>query len=234
MALFGLFKSKQERDMESAFAAIQKMIFPGGDFDLDRDAARIGQLTRGKIGADKLRGFTGGCKALVHISEDYDDADFVRSFIVRSENRLSEAEAYDVYVYLAGEAFYRDSATRMWVDRSIPITQEMRTQIDEFCEKYKHGTYKDSIEGGHGDFGVTLSNPIPTVSVKGSNKYLSRIRHAGRPVEHKRVGSTSSPITQGNVDIYELSVQGRGIGTIFICPYHRRTSRIAPKGFTLA
>jgi hypothetical protein len=69
--------------------------------------------------------------------------------------------------------------------------------------------------------------------VKCSNKYLARIRYQGRPVDHKRVGSTSSPVTMGNVDIYELSVHGRDVGTIYICPYHRRNSRTAPKGFAL-
>ena len=233
MALFGLFKSKQERDLNNVMQELQERIFPGGEADIARDIVRVTAITHRKISADKIRGFVAGCKALIHISESYDDESFTRSFIIRSENVLSDSEAFEVYVYLAGEANYFDNLTMMAKMNGQTVTEELRNAMLGVSATYAKGTYKDMIPGGQGELGHTVTNPIPTISVTGSNKYLAKLRYGGHPVENNRVGSTSSPITDGNVDIYELSVGGRAVGAIYICPYHKRNCKIAPKGFTL-
>ena len=231
MALFGLFKSK--RELDNTMREIHERIFPGGEPDFIRDMARVTLITHRKIPADKIRGFVAGCKTLVHISETHDDESFTRSFKIRSENVLSDAEAFEVYAYFAGEASYFDNLTRMAKLNGQSVTQEFKDAMDNVSATYAKGTYKDTIPGSHGEFGHTVTNPIPTISVAGSNKYLTKLRYGGRQVEHNRVGSTSSPVTEGNVDIYELSVEGREVGAIYICPYHKRNCKIAPKGFTL-
>ena len=233
MALFGLFKSKQERELDNTMREIHERIFHGGEPDFIRDMARVTLITHRKIPADKIRGFVAGCKTLVHISETHDDESFTRSFKIRSENVLSDAEAFEVYAYFAGEASYFDNLTRMAKLNGQSVTQEFKDAMDNVSATYAKGTYKDTIPGSHGEFGHTVTNPIPTISVAGSNKYLTKLRYGGRQVEHNRVGSTSSPVTEGNVDIYELSVEGREVGAIYICPYHKRNCKIAPKGFTL-
>ena len=58
MALFGLFKSKQERDMEDMFRKMNAMIFPGGEADVRRDCQRIDVLVGGSIPQDKLKSVT--------------------------------------------------------------------------------------------------------------------------------------------------------------------------------
>ncbi len=113
------------------------------------------------------------------------------------------------------------------------MTREFKDAMDNISATYAKGTYKDKIQTGHGEFGVSLTNPIPTMSVVGSNKYLSKLGYGSRELEHRRVGSTSSPVTDGNVDIYELYVNGREVEAIYICSYHKRNSRIVPKGYTL-
>lgn len=233
MALFGLFKSKQERELDNTMREIHEKIFPGGESDFIRDMTRVTSITHGKISTDKIRGFVAGCKTLVHISETHDDESFTRSFKIRSENVLSDAEAFEVYAYFAGEADYFDKLTFMTNMNGQPMTQEIRAAMNNVSATYAKGTYKDTIPGGYGEFGQTVTNPIPTISVAGSNKYLTKLRYGGREVASKRVGSTSSPITDGNVDIYELNVSGREVGAIYICPYHKRNCKIAPKGFTL-
>ena len=74
MALFGLFKGKQERVLENTMKDIQENIFPDGESDFLRDIAKISAITNRKIPADKIRGFVAGCKTLVHISETHDDS----------------------------------------------------------------------------------------------------------------------------------------------------------------
>ena len=43
-----------------------------------------------------------------------------------------------------------------------------------------------------------------------------------------------SDVTPGSIDFYGISVDGKRVATIYMCPYHKRNSRKAPKGFTLA
>ncbi len=146
---------------------------------------------------------------------------------------MSDAEAFEVYVYFAGEAQYFDNIARMSKMNGQAMTAEFQGAMAGVRATYAKGTYMAAIVGGHGEFGHTVTNPVPTISVMGSNKYLTKLRYGGRPVESQRVGSTSSPVTDGNVDIYELSARGREVVAIYICPYHKRNCKVAPKGFTL-
>ncbi len=92
----------------------------------------------------------------------------------------------------------------------------------------------DELPNGIGPFGLVKTNPIPTRNVNGSNDYLSRLRTMrGSRVESRRVGSTGAEeITNGMIDIYVVSADGQE-ATLYICPYHKRTSGKAPDGFIL-
>lgn len=224
MGLFDIFKSKGQRDAEAMVGKVLTTIFPGGEPDVLRDMDRVRRLTKGKIPQEKLRGYLRGCKTLVHISQSHTEASFAHSFKVRSENMISDAEAKDVYAYLAGEAAYLDNMARL-----MPGAAD----LGETKKMYSNGTYNDTIEGAHGAFGVSVTNPVPSICVRSSDEYLERLRFGGAPVQSKRVGSTSSPVTTGSIDIYDLTAGGRDVGTVYICPYHKNTSKLAPSGFTL-
>lgn len=233
MALFGLFKNKEERDMADTFKKIGEMINPMGEADVIRDCQRIGALIHGKLSEDKLRQFIAGCKTLVAISDEYDDDGFIRSFVIRSSNLISVHEARDVYVYLAGEATFRNRIVQAAKINGHSVPSEHLAYVDGLAKIWARGTTDDTIPGGYGEFGLSLTNPIPTICVAGSTKYLAKLRYTGEEVESKRVGSTSSEVTGGNVDIYELSLRGREVGSVYICPYHRKDSKKTPKGFTM-
>ena len=233
MAFFGLFKSKQEKALEAGLKGIMAVIYPMGESDIARDCQRLDILTNGKIPDAELRGFAAGCKTLVAINTTYDDEGFIRSNIARSKNRINETEARDVYVYLAGESIYRARMVAMSKEQGSSITPEVIEYLDQHGKTWSAGTTLDQIPEGIGDFGMSADNPIPTVCVNGSNVYLAKLRFNGRPVDNKRLGSTSSKVTKGNVDIYKISQMGSDIATIYICPYHRKDSKIAPKGFSL-
>lgn len=200
-------------------------ILPDGEQDVIRDLDSIRRLTNAKIPQDKLLGFLQGCKTLVQISRSHTEHSFIQSFRIRSANRISDAEAKDVYAYLAGEAAYLDSMAGLMPGATEP--SELRKIFDA-------GTYNDTIEGACGTFGISVNNPVPSICVQSSNEYLARLRFGGAPVQSNRLGSTSSPVTPGYVDIYKLTIGGRDVGTIYISPYHKNTSKLAPPGFTLA
>ena len=229
MAFFGLFKSKQERELDDMFRKVNAVIFPGGDADVRRDCQRVDSLVKSRIPQEKLKGYVAGCKALLHLSETFSDQRFVKSFMLRAEGRISEAEAYSVFAYLEGEAGYYDKMRLLAGEGG-----DIKNMVGDMPWIYAEGTTGDSIPGGYGEFGLAVTNPIPTVSVRGSNYYLSRLRHRGRPVEASRLGSVSSDVTPGSIDAYRLSAGGTEVGTVFLCPYHKRISGLAPQGFTLS
>lgn len=103
-------------------------------------------------------------------------------------------------------------------------------------ESRKDGVDTDEIPNGYGPFGLSKTNPIPTRGVPGSNEYLARLRtKEGRSVESSRLGSTSAKdVTSGMIDMYNISSGGVSLGTVYLCPYHKRNSEKAPEGFRLA
>lgn len=115
------------------------------------------------------------------------------------------------------------------------IAEILKLMAQHQVESRKDGVETDDIPKGYGPFGLSKTNPIPTNSVSGSDDYLSRLRTKdGHPVESSRLGSTSAPdVTSGMIDIYAISRQGVNLGTVFLCPYHKKISTKAPEGFVL-
>lgn len=234
MALFGLFKSKEEKSIDELMKSTLSTLFPMGDEDIRRDCDRVGEIINWKLQGDDLKGFVIGCKTMVAISDTLDDDGFVQSNLRRSNNRITTEQARDVYIYLAGESMMRANfAGRMKaIGESIP--SELEQELSRLRRIWSSGTTTDSIPGGYGDYGLVATNPIPTVCIRGSERYLAKLRFAGAPVKHSRAGSVGSEVTGGSIDVYKLSQHGRDVGTIYICPYHRRDSKKAPKGFSLS
>jgi len=235
MALFGLFKSKSERDLEKTLRDVNAMVFPNGDRDIARDTARVNEITKGKLPPERVQGFTIGCKTYYHITDEKDDVDqFVASNLRRSDGRISKEEAYEVYAYFAGEGSYLDNVTRFaQTNKLFDSDAAFAKAIEDARNQFSQGVYTDDLPTGYGEFGLTLSNPVPTLSALQSHLYLKRLRYAGKPVEATRVGSFKSEVTTGSVDGYKISVDGKSVATLYLCPYHKRNSRKAPRGFSL-
>ena len=96
----------------------------------------------------------------------------------------------------------------------------------------------ESIDGkvpdAYGEFGYDATNPIPTQGIIGSMAYLAKLRtEDGIKVEYKRLGHTRAENVNHPIDIYEIWVNGDKVCTLYLCPYFRENSAIAPKGFNL-
>lgn len=220
MGLFGIFKSKEKSELDKSMEQLLTVLFPNGEIDIIRDAKRIHILLQGKLTMDECKACVRGSKTIILVAEDKSAERIVPSIMARTNNKCTEKEAYSIYAYLSGEAMYLDRLHTMGMLSNVT-----------FSELHQNGIDADELPNGFGEFGFTVTNPVPTISAYGSNDYLSRIRFNGQPIIYKRLGSTSSEITNGGIDIYSVSCSGKSLGDIYICPYHRRNSKKAPKGF---
>lgn len=118
----------------------------------------------------------------------------------------------------------------MWL---LDIQREARKYSQEIRES--HGVDTDTISTGYGKYGLSPTNPIPTYSASGSDLYLSRLRTIdGKKIKAIRKGSTTaSDVTPGSIDIYDLAMNGKVLCSIYICPYHKKNSELAPAGYKL-
>ena len=111
----------------------------------------------------------------------------------------------------------------------------LKALIQYQLDSSKDGVDTDDIPEGYGPYGLCKTNPIPTHGIFGSNEYLSQLRTKdGRTIESSRIGSTGAPdVTSGSIDMYRISSEGVDLGTVYLCPYHKRNSIKAPEGFVL-
>lgn len=221
MGLFNIFKSKEQRELDKTMDDILAAIFPNGEIDIVRDAKRVHLLVRGKLSMEECRNCVKGSKTVILIAEDKSAERIVPSIMARANHKITEKEAYSIYAYLSGEAMYLDRLNAMGMGDNESAQQLFKNVIDA-----------DEIPNGYGEYGSEVTNPVLTTSAHGSEDYLSRLRFNGQPITYQRLGSTSSDVTSGSIDIYAISFSGRSLGNIYICPYHKRNSKKAPKGFT--
>ncbi|TXL82049.1 hypothetical protein FHP25_03020 [Vineibacter terrae] len=132
--------------------------------------------------------------------------------------------------------FRRRKPTAWEALQQNPIFQEQRQlfeMLSRLCEAV--GVDADELPNGHGEFGLSPSNPIPCKTVFGSIAYLARLRAAdGGKVVYERAFSVVSDTVAYPVDAYEISHPNGGkLATLYISPYQKRISGKAPSGFKL-
>jgi len=107
--------------------------------------------------------------------------------------------------------------------------------FEAVAELSADGVDTDEIPGAHGPYGRATTNPIPTKTILGSYSYLARLRTTnGEAVQSNRVGSCNSTVTEMPIDAYRLKTPGgEDLSIVFLSPYHKRTSTMAPDGLRL-
>ena len=96
----------------------------------------------------------------------------------------------------------------------------------------EHGCTSDQIPGGTGEFGLCVTNPIPTNTVMGSTLYLGGLRAPdGTRIKYERLGSWKADNIDKPIDCYQIFHQnGTEISKIYISPYQAVNSKLSPKG----
>ena len=86
---------------------------------------------------------------------------------------------------------------------------------------------------GVGEFGLEITNPIPTFGVPANEIYLNKLLLPnGLKPRWRRIGSTSTFSITKSIDMYEIfDNQGETVCTLYINPYHLKISNKIPKGF---
>lgn len=94
-------------------------------------------------------------------------------------------------------------------------------------------SYADEIPQGIGEFGLEITNPIPTFGVPANEIYLNRLLFInGLKPRWRRIGSSSTLNIDKSIDMYEIfDSVGETVCTLYINPYHLKTSNKIPKGF---
>ena len=116
-------------------------------------------------------------------------------------------------------------AFRKYLEMTVMMRKTMGSQ----------GTDADVIPEGTGEFGLEATNPIPTSTNFGSISYLGKLRTLdGVKVEYERRGSYEAANIPSMIDGYKITANGKDVATIFLCPYNKKNSEIAPRGFKLA
>lgn len=120
--------------------------------------------------------------------------------------------------------------------KELPNLRKLMRLYEVLDRLSEGGCETDEIPGGRGEFGLEISNPVPTHTILGSGAYLDRLRAPdGSRVVCERQGSRSSDVIKRPIDCYTVShPDGRKLAVIYLSPYHKRNSEKAPSGFTLA
>jgi hypothetical protein len=106
---------------------------------------------------------------------------------------------------------------------------------DALADLYRAAGVIQEAPGALGEFGHSRTNPVPTVSLEESRRYLSRLRLVGgeRVVwTHSAtiaVGLNGKPVFQYAI----LSALGQPLATLYLSPGYDGTSSKAPRGFVL-
>lgn len=96
-------------------------------------------------------------------------------------------------------------------------------------------TEKDQMEEGYGEFGLELTNPVPVASIPDSYVYLNNLRtEDGDKIKYRREGQVFAHNIKYGVSSYKIFRGEKEITRIYICPYNKKNSKKAPKGFKLA
>ena len=117
-----------------------------------------------------------------------------------------------------------------------PDFQRQKQFYDLMSALAADGCDADELPGASGEFGLSLSNPIPTRSILGSTSYLERLRTPdGEIIHYKRVGSFSSHVSSRPIDGYVITtLNGAELATLYLSPYQKRNSAKIPRGFIMA
>jgi hypothetical protein len=85
-----------------------------------------------------------------------------------------------------------------------------------------------------GEFG-SITNPIPCKTIFGAKSYINRLRQEnGCRIRCTRVKSVYDPVSKRPVEEYEIADKsGQPLVKLYISPYHKFNSVVAPCGFTL-
>ena len=118
--------------------------------------------------------------------------------------------------------------------------EEQRVDLERFAsngiEEFLGGLSCDELPDASGDFGRSITNPIPVNGPTGEIKYLNRLRNEnGVGFIFHRLGPIESTIPERLFDVFEVvSFDGMNWDILYLDMYHPRRTTKAPKEYHLS
>jgi hypothetical protein len=234
MGLFGFGKKAAPSPQDEDMKLISAQIFPGGMEEEIFRSAKVVDLSNRKLTAtEALNVFTKtklrykiACWRFdgeEHLGRTADD--MIQRTIEDSEKKLSFLEAVGVVSYVIFDKIGPQLNTYESVKGSLQATFGADDQ----------GYDCDEIPFAVGEFGRDVTNAIPSRGIGGVRVYLGRLRTAsGEKVVAKRIRALAVESQPGKTDEYDVFTEGGEFLTkLYLCGYHQRVSRKAPRGFKL-
>ncbi len=218
-------KTQKSKELQELIAKMQKEIFPNGEADIKVGTNELLRILNNRVDANTARDIFCKSSSICYTTTAMGGGQF-------SKERLKQHLAPYALNYFNDKAldeFYKYLLSKNDKAALFDIAKQFAQQSNP------NGTDQDEMPEGYGEFGLEITNPVPTASIPESYFYLQNLRTtSGSNVIFDRIGSMRAPNIQATVDGYKILCNGSQIATIYICPYNKRTSKKAPKGFKLA
>ena len=224
--LFGKGKtSNAPKEMNNIMEQMRQTIFPGGTAQMKAELDELSSILG--VQPDRIRDTFGYACARVNIGKC--DRETLMFGIARHDDGLSDDQIEKFAKYIFTKQFKQSSGI------TDPTFIEAFLNAQGFLSDNYGGLKYDEIPGGYGEFGITMTNPVPVNGILASDKYLDGLETIdGFSIKWNRLGSGGADNIDNPIDIYKITdINGRERDIIYISPYHSSTSNKAPKGYKI-
>jgi hypothetical protein len=219
-------KKQSKNELQDLLVKMHKEIFPNGKKDIDegtKELLRILNCSIDEKTAENIFIKSSSICYTVSMNNGFSKERLKQHLSPYALNYFNDNTLSAFYEYILSK---NKKASEL--NNLLEITREFSKSSNPA------GTDKDEMPEGYGEFGLEITNPIPVSSIPDGYFYLNRLRTVNESeITYNRIGNMAAPNINHPIDGYDIFANGRQIATIYICPYNKKTSNRAPKGFKL-
>ena len=216
-------QSQNKGELNSLLEKMHKEIFPNGKKDIDEGTKELLRILNYKIDEKTAQNIFVKSSSICHTT---------------TMNGIFNKERLKQHLAPYALDYFNDNTLSEFYD--FVLSKNDKASLIEITREFSKssnpkGTDKDVMPEGYGEFGLEITNPIPTSSIPDSYFYLNSLRtQNGSKITFNRIGGMSAQNISHTIDAYTISANGQKLATIYICPYNKKTSTKAPKDFMLS
>lgn len=225
--IYFITNSNSSKKNKVTAKAANDLIFPKGVEQRDRLISKFESFSGNRYSKENIRSWVTLTASSLKFFDDKSEDRIVSYIVKKSENALHLDDGKYLYSIVSKEVLFPVFDTN---ENDEFLTQLINAGYGNNNEGYD----SDIIPGAIGEFGFVATNPIPVKGIMGGYAYLENLLFEdGTPITHQRTGSTGADNIENSIDCYKILKDGIEKSIIYISPYHKKNSAIAPKGFKL-